>query len=183
MDDSAYALAALGEPAVPGLVTLLESPSDWVKINAAFALGEMGRRASAAASPLIDLLSHPAHPVVRIALDALGQIGAPEAQLLPELRRLLLTSNPDWQEPLYRQWTGENQVRVNAMSALLKLGWHSDDAIALAVAALDDPCGYVGGFGIEVLERAGTPHALKAALEFLKTHRWDSSLNKGVRTY
>lgn len=185
MDDAAYALAALGTPAVASLTALLDHPSEWVQINASFALGEMGKKARAALGALIGKLSHPSHAIVRTALDALGQIGADEAALLPELRRLLLTDHaePSWQEPLYRKWTGQNQVRVNALSALLKLGWHSDEAIALVIASLDDPCGYVGGFGIEILERSGKPDALAAALYYLKKHRWDSSLNKGIRTY
>jgi HEAT repeat protein len=183
MDDAAYALAAIGSPAVPNLIALLNHPSEWVQINAIFALGELGKRANAATDALIQKLTVPSHPVVRTALDALGQIGADEAALLPELRRLLLTSNPDWQEPLYRKWTGEDQVRINAISALLKLGWHSDDVISLVIASLNDPCGYVGGFGIEILERSGKPEALKAALHYLKAHRWDNTLGKGVRTY
>jgi HEAT repeat protein len=183
MDDAAYALAALGAPAVTALRGLLDHPSEWVQLNAIFALGELGRRASAASDALIGKLTSPSHPVVRTALDALGQLGADEAVLLPELRRLLLTSNPDWQEPLYRTWTGENQVRVNAICALLKLGWHSDEALDLVIASLNDPCGYVGGFGIEILERSGKPKALRAALHYLKAHRWDNTLGKGVRTY
>ncbi|MBB6052561.1 HEAT repeat domain-containing protein [Armatimonas rosea] len=183
MDDTAYALAALGTPALPGLLALLESPSEWVQMNAIFALGEQGRKARAAAPALLEKLSHPSHAIVRTALDALGQVGAEEAALLPELRRLLLTDNAVWQEPLYRTWTGENQVRVNAIMALLKLGWHSDAVIDLVIAALNDPCGYVGGFGLEILERSGKPEALRTALHYLKAHRWDNTLGKGVRTY
>ncbi len=185
MDDAAYALAALGTPAVASLTALLDHPSEWVQINASFALGEMGNKARAASDALIAKLRSTSHATVRTVLDALGQLGADEAALLPELRRLLLTDSaePSWQEPLYRKWTGQNQVRVNAISALLKLGWHSDEAIALVIASLNDPCGYVGGFGIEISERSGKPEALKAAMRYLKTHRWDSSLNRGIRTY
>jgi len=183
MDDAAYALAAVGAPAVPALLPLLEHPSEWVQINASFALGEQGKKAAVASPALIDKLTHSSHAVVRTALDALGQVGADEDALLPHLRRLLLTSNPAWQEPLYRTWTGENQVRVNAIMALLKLGWHSDAVIDLVIATLNDPCGYVGGFGVELLERSGKPRALQAALHYLKAHRWDNTLKKGVRTY
>lgn len=183
MDDAAYALAELGAPSVAGLLPLLNHPSEWVQLNAIFALGEQGSPARAAVPALIGKLRSNSHPIVRTALDALGQVGADEAALLPELRRLLTTSNPAWQEPLYRRWTGENQVRVNAMMAILKLGWTSDETVALVTEALDDPCGYVGGFGIEVLERSGQPEALRTALHYLKAHRWDSTLAKGVRTY
>lgn len=183
MDDAAYALGALGAPAIPALLPLLDHASEWVQLNTIFALGELGTKASAASGALIGKLSHPSHAVVRTALDALGQVGANEAALLPELRRLLLTDNPDWQTPLYRTWTGENQVRVNAVMALLKLGWHSDDTLALVIDSLNDPCGYVGGFGVEILERSGKPKALKAAFHYLKAHRWDNTLKRGIRTY
>ena len=183
MDDAAYALVALGAPAIPSLLSLLDHASEWVQLNAIFALGEMGKKASAASAALVSKLTHPSHAVVRTALDALGQVGADEATLLPALRHLLLTDNPSWQEPLYRTWTGENQVRVNAMMALLKLGWHSDETISLVIESLNDPCGYVGGFGVEILERSGKPEALKAALHYLKAHRWDNTLKKGIRTY
>ncbi|WP_395145157.1 HEAT repeat domain-containing protein, partial [Armatimonas sp.] len=119
MDDAAYALAALGTPAVASLTALLDHPSEWVQINASFALGEMGKKARAASDALIAKLRSTSHATVRTVLDALGQLGADEATLLPELRRLLLTDSaePSWQEPLYRKWTGQNQVRVNAISA------------------------------------------------------------------
>lgn len=183
MEDSAYALAAIGEPAVPALIGLLDHDSEWVRINALFALGEMGRAARSAAPQVLAALRDPSHCVVRTALDALGQIGAEIEQALPELRRLLTQSNPDWQEMQYRKWTGENQVRMNAMTALLRLGSDCPEAVALAAEALNDPCGYVGGFGIEYLLRNRTPAGLEAALTFLQTHRWDSSLNRGIRTY
>jgi hypothetical protein len=185
MEDATYALAAIGKPAVASLLPLLDHPSEWVQINTIFALGEMGKQAISASPALLNKLRHPSHPVVRTALDALGQVGADEKTLLPELRRLLLTDsdNPTWQTPLYRTWTGENQVRVNAMMALLKLGWHSEEVIDLVIASLNDPCGYVGGFGVEILERSGNTKALQAAIVYLKAHRWDSTLKKGIRTY
>ena len=41
MEDEAHALGAIGEPAVGALSSLLSSKSEWCRINAAFALGEM----------------------------------------------------------------------------------------------------------------------------------------------
>jgi hypothetical protein len=183
LEDSAYALAAIGAPAVPALIDLLNHDSEWVRINALFALGEMGAAARAARPHVLAALRSPSHRVVRTALDALGQIGGEIEPALPELRRLLTQSHPDWQEPLYRKWTGENQVRVNAMMALLRLGTASDEAIDLVAASLNDPCGYVGGFGVEFLLRNRTPAGLEAALDYLQTHRWDDTLNRGIRTY
>ena len=103
------------------------------------------------------------------------------------IARLLLTENPDWQKPLYRAWTGQDQVRTNAMMALLRLnpGLNpgTEEWIDLIIAALPDKCGYVGGFGVEILRRQNTPRALRAALDYLCAHRWDNTLKKGVRTF
>ena len=183
MENSAYALGALGAPAVPALIGLLDSYSEWVQINALFALGEIGSAAQSAYPAVLRKLRHPAHPVVRTALDALGQIGLLTEEALPELRRLLLTADPAWQVLQRRAWTGQDQVRINAMMALLRLKPSSEAWIELIIAALPDRCGYVGGFGIEILRRQNTPRALHAALDYLCTHRWDNTLKKGVRTF
>ena len=74
-------------------------------------------------------------------------------------------------------------MRVNAMMALLRLGWSSEQTIGVIAEALNDPCGYVTGFGVEALLRMGTPAAQKVALDSLYAHRWDNSLLRGVRTY
>jgi len=182
MENAAYALAALGEAAVPSLIALLEDPNDWVQINVLFALGEIGPRARSAASAVIARLQHASHPVVRTALDAVGQMQLGN-NALPEIRRLLSESNPDWQEPLYRKWTGEDQVRMNAMMALLRTPSPCRSIIYAAAQSLNYPCGYVGGFAVEILLRHPTPEGMRAAIDYLQTHRWDSCLNRGIRTY
>ncbi|HLJ56412.1 MAG TPA: HEAT repeat domain-containing protein [Chthonomonadaceae bacterium] len=182
MENAAYALAAMGAPAVPALVELLDAPSDWVQINALFALGEIGRSEAAAVPTVIRKLRSRSHAVVRTALDAIGQMQAAH-EALPEIRRLLFESDPVWQEPLYRRWTGENQVRFNAIMALLRVPAPSSAVIETAIAALDDPCGYVGGIGVEILLRHRTATGMDAAIAFLQAHRWDNSLNRGIRTY
>jgi HEAT repeat protein len=183
MENSAYALGALGAPAVPALIDLLGSPSEWVQINALFALGEIGSAAQVAYLPVLRKLRHPAHPVVRTALDALGQIGVLTDEALPDFRRLLLTDDPAWQTLIRRGWAGQDQVRTNAMMALLRLSPPSEAWTDLIIAALPGRCGYVGGFGVEILRRQNTPRALHAALDYLCAHRWDNTLKKGVRTF
>jgi hypothetical protein len=183
MENSAYALAAIGHAAVPALTALLSHANEWIQINALFALGEMGTQAQEAAPAIVAQLASPSHRVVRTALDALGQIGAPESIALPAIQRLLQTENPEWQKPLMRKWTAQNQVRTNAMQALLRLGWQSAETEQTLAAALNDPCGYVTGFGIECLVRSGTPTGLEAAIHSLRSHRWDETLQKGVRTF
>lgn len=187
MEDAAYALAAIGLPAVSKLTTLLNSNSEWVRINAAFALGEMGTRAFRTMPALIHLLQDDSHPVVRTVLDAIGQISIGAHMAVPEIKRLLAEPNdsfPDtWLAPQTRKWTGLGQVRLNAVMALLRLGSEANGVEEWLGEFLDDDCGYVGGFGIEFLMRCKTPAAQSATLEYLYRHRWDSTLRGGVRTF
>jgi hypothetical protein len=183
MESSAYALAAIGRAAVPALQSLLTHSNEWTQINALFALGEMGGQAANAVPAIVQTLDSPSHPVVRTALDALGQIGALESLTLAALRKLLCDDHPDWQTPLLRNWTAQDQVRTNAMQALLRLRWSSADTEQAIVEALRDPCGYVTGFGVECLLRTGRPSGVQAAIDSLRTHRWDETLQQGVRTF
>lgn len=183
MENSAYALAAIGHAAVPALTALLTHTNEWTRINAIFALGEMGNQAQEAAPAVVAQLDSPSHRVVRTALDALGQIGAPESLALPAIQRLLQTEHPDWQKLLLRKWTAQDQVRTNAMQALLRLAWQSEETEQTIAAALNDPCGYVTGFGVECLLRAGSRTGLEAAIQSLRSHRWDETLQNGVRTF
>lgn len=183
MEDAAYALVAIGTPAIPALLNLLDHESDWVRVNTIFALGEMGPRAAEAVPMLIHLLQSDSHAIVRTALDALGQIKIDATAALPEIHRLLTHSHPDWQAPQRRAWTVENQTRINAVMALLRLGEDGAEATPFLSEALDDDCGYVGGFGVEFLLRQQTPEATNAALRYLTRHRWDNTLRQGVRTY
>lgn len=183
MEDAAYALAALGQTAVPALLHLLQHESEWVQINAIFALGEMGARAAESVPALLEKLRSTAHPVVRTTLDALGQIRVGTRAALPDIHRLLTEENPDWKEPLSKAWSGQDQVRVNAMMALIRMGAEAADAEATVLAALDDSCGYLSGFGVEYLRRQGTPHSLPMLLNHLAAHRWDSTLQQGIHTF
>jgi len=187
MEDAAYTLAAIGMPAVTGLTNMLGSKSDWVRINAAFALGEIGTDACAAMPALVRLLRDDSHAVVRTALDAIGQIRIGACAALPEIERLLtapINSFPaDWVAPQRRKWTCLGQVRLNAVMALVRMGIEADRAEEWLPEVLDDECGYVGGFGIEYLLRRNTPSAQYAALQYLYRHRWDNSLRVGMRTF
>jgi HEAT repeat protein len=187
MEDAAYALAAIGVPAVAGLTGMLRSKSEWVRINAAFALGEIGPRASSAMPALIRLLKDESHPVVRTALDAIGQIGSGARAALPEIKRLLAAPNEtapeSWIAPQRRKWAGLGQVRLNAVMALLRMGCEADGAEDWLGEFLDDDCGYVGGFGVEFLLRRKTAVAKDTALDYLYRHRWDNTLRGGVRTF
>ena len=185
MEDATYALAARGDAAVPVLLELVDHDDSWVRINAAFALGEIG--ATSAVPRLAALLANPHQQVVRQALDALAAIGEGLAPALPAIERLLTRSNPDWQAAqVMRGWTGEDQVRLNAAFALLGAVSAGENPAAIepiAIAALGDKNGYVSAVAIDVLVRIGTPAAHAAALRFLAERCWDDTLIGGVKPF
>ena len=174
LDDAAYALSAVGTTAVPALLELLTEGDEWARLNAAFALGEMDRQALTAVPALISALDDPSHLVVRTAADALGAIGSPEAAA--PLGTLFRLRRPGWEEEAARSWSPRDQVRVNAATALARLGPGAAAAEADLVGAFDDPCGQVATYAVEALRRIGTPSALEAALGLLTAERWDPSI-------
>ena len=179
MDDAGHALGAMGAAAVPVLVDLLQDASEWARVNAAFALGEMDAAAGDAVPALAAALGDPSHFVVRTAADALGAIGAAEAAA--PLGALLHHERPGWDEPQIRGWCLRDQVRVNAATALARLGPGAAAAEADLIAALDDPCGQVTSFVLTALHRLGSPSAVDAALSMLSAQRWDPSLTGAHR--
>ena len=185
--DEAYALGAMGEVAVRPLLELLGHDDDWIKINAAFALGEIGAPAACAMPELAMLLEHKLPQVARASLDAMAFVGTNTGVALPSIRRLLTVNNPDWQEPSPRAgWTGENQARFNAMCALLNSDIPVEELDALLVSSLDDETGYVHAMALEALteRRDGEDRAgLRRALDYLMTHRWDHTLANDFRVY
>lgn len=174
LDDAAFALAAAGAAALPALQELLRGGDEWARLNAAFALGEMDRQAQAAVPALIAALDDPSHLVVRAAADALGAIGAPEAAA--PLGALFRVSRPGWEEEAMRGWTARDQVRVNAATALARLGRRAAAAEDDLRRALDDRCGQVAAYAVEALRRIGSSSALAAALGLLAAERWDPSI-------
>lgn len=173
-DDAAYALSAVGSAAVPALLDLLEGGDGWARLNSAFALGEMDRQALAAVPALIDALEDPSHLVVRTVTDALGAIGAPEAAA--PLGALFRLERPNWEEEEMRTWSVRDQVRVNAATALARLGPAASAAQDDLIQALDDRCGQVATYAVEALRRIGSPAALDAAISLLTAERWDPSI-------
>ena len=179
MDDAGHALGAMGTTALPVLVDLLQDASEWARVNAAFALGEMDAAAGDAVPALAAALGDPSHFVVRTAADALGAIGAAEAAA--PLGALLHQERPGWDEPQIRGWCLRDQVRVNAATALARLGSGAAAAEADLIAALDDPCGQVTSFVVTALRRLGSLSAADAALSMLSAQRWDPSLTGAHR--
>ena len=188
LQDEAYALGAMGEVAVAPLTELLEHDDPWIKINAAFALGEVGPPAASAMPQLAKLLDHELHQVGRASLDAMGCIGTNMHAALPAVRRVLTEGNPAWRQPMGSSGDrcGEMGARFNALYALLSSDVPMDEVDDVLVTCLDDGFGYVQAMALEGLtrpregeDRAGLLHAL----DYLKTHCWDHTLANGQRVF
>ena len=179
MEDAAQALTAIGSLAVEPLVQLLRSPSEWTRVNAAFALGEMDSHAEAAVPALVEALSDTSHRVVRTAIDALGNIAAsdPRHEWVDALGDMLEADHPSWHEEASRRWIPRDQVRTNAATVCARLGSAAHLLEARLFKALDDPCGHVGSFALNALQRLGTPTATQAAMDYLWSQRWDASID------
>ena len=177
MEPAAHALAAIGRPAIPALRDLLANGSEWTRINAAFALGEMDSAAAVAIPDLVARLKYPSHRLVRTVLESLGIIR--KNVFATDVSPFLSNGHRSWNKVLTRDWTARDQVRTNAAMACVRLGKAAEPAESALVEALDDPCGYVGAYAMYALQNVGTPSALAAVQDYLLSQRWDPSLREG----
>ena len=76
------ALQNLGEPAVPYLIDALAAPAAEIRLNAAYALGEIGTSLDTIIPALIDTLTDPEWNVRRLVVRALVRIGTPAVDSL-----------------------------------------------------------------------------------------------------
>ena len=181
-DDATYALAAQGAQAVEPLVDELQGCDDpWYAMNLMFALGEIGRDAASSTAEIAAELNHPLQQVVRTALDALGAIGANLDCTFDQVRRLLTEENSDWQDAqVMRGWSGQDQIRLNAVFMLLNAlneDCDREEVEDLFRISLGDRNGYVSAVASEGLIRLGTPTSHATALQFLHDRRWDETIS------
>ena len=177
MNPAAHGLAAIGKPAIPTLRDLLANGSEWTRINAAFALGEMDSAAAVAVLGLVACLGDRSHGLIRTVLESLGIIAKNVSA--NDVSQLLSNGHVSWNKVLVRDWTARDQVRTNAAMTCVRLGKSAKPAEAALVDALDDPCGYVGAYAMYALQNVGTPSAATAVQDYLLSQRWDPSLREG----
>ena len=184
--DEAYALGAMGEAALGTLRELIRHDDDWIKLNVAYALGEVGAPAACAVPDLAELLDHELHQMARVSLDAMAYIGTNIRAALPAIRKLLTVDNPTWTETDPKRWSGQIQARFNALCALLNSDIPVDEIDDLLVTCLDDENAYIHALALEALtqERNGEERpGLRRAVDYLMTHRWDHMLANGKRVF
>ena len=175
-EDAAIVLGAIGEPALDALAGLLDHEDPWVRINAAYALGEADAL-GVHADRVGELLDEPTSAVVRAALDALCSLTGFGPATVARLHRLLVEDTPGWAAPaMGAQWRIQDQIRYVAAWALTARASGEDPPPGLEAAlieALGDDTGYVPATACQGLERLGTTTALQAAVRYLHAYRWD----------
>lgn len=185
-EDAAIALGLIGSSSIDQLVVLLHDGDPWMRINVAYALGEIGNAISTEVADQVGtLLDDELHQVVRSAADALCWLPYGE-ETISRIKRLLVDSRDDWQESAMGEpklggtWSVENQVRYALAWALLARSNSSaggDVSVQLEDAmlgALPFESGYTPAVLCQGLEKIGTPRALKAAIRYLQPRRWDA---------
>jgi HEAT repeat protein len=81
------------EPAVPVLAEALKDEEEWVRVEAASALWEIGEASSAAIPSLYKALEDPSGRVRLYSAGALRMLGEDEQKLIPPLRVVLRSAN------------------------------------------------------------------------------------------
>ncbi len=161
---AAYGLAAVGAPAVETLCEALEHENDEVRHQATYALAQIGSAAEPAISVLMEHSKDNKVEVRRYIPEALGAIGAPAAPAVPTLIDMLANDE-------------DVQVRFESALALGQIGPASSDAVPELTVALHDKNRYVRDNSIHALKRIGTPEAESALFDYLLTARWCAITN------
>lgn len=182
-EDAAIALGAIGKPAMTSVRALLNHKDPWIRMNAVYAIGEMGFEVSKEiADEVGELLDDPLDCVVRVALDALCSLTNFGEKTVNKIVHLMTDTVEPWQyaamgEPkLGGHWTIQNQIRYVASWVLrarvLTPNCRSSVEAAL-IAALAENTGYTPAVACQALQILGTHSALNAAIEYLSVRRWD----------
>ncbi len=167
---SGFALAAIGAPAVAGLVELLEHEDWWVRSSAANTLLESGAPAAAAAPALCRALQDES-PEVRVhAATALGTIRPPADTVASTLIDGL------------KQKAGSgkqfHRARVAMAGALARNLPNADIALPAFTDALQDEQRIVRYYAVVGLDRLATPEARRTLDGFFADHpneRYDAA--------
>ena len=116
------ALQNLGEPAVPYLIDALKAESMEIRLNAAYALGEIGTPLDIILPALISTLTDPEWNVRRLVVRALVTIGTPALDSLiqvlnsddPDLRRMATRALSDIGTPQARRAIAEAKRQISS---------------------------------------------------------------------
>ena len=188
--EAAYALAAAGEVAVPGLIDVLAAEDEATRRNAVYALAAVG---TAAVPALADTLAAGTPASRAMAAEALGEMGLQAEAAVPELGAALRDADPELRKsaayalgslgssardavPALIDAVGDADewVRRNASLTLARLGPDAEEAVAPLVKLLSDESRYVQANAANAMARIGSADSLAALISYLSTARWCS---------
>ena len=194
--NAAYALGAIGTPALAPLLELLATDAAFYDFDpvthvsiAAHSLGAVG---GAAVEALAERLTADGEHTRSWVAYALGEIGRPAAGALPRLLEAARDASPNVrrhalsaigivatpgdgiEEALLGRLASEpdSELRQYVLQALFRIGPTSAAGVPALAAALGDDDGYVGAYAAEQLFRTGTPEAFAALVPYLRGQRW-----------
>ncbi|MBP73337.1 MAG: hypothetical protein CMQ18_02015 [Gammaproteobacteria bacterium] len=187
-EDSAIALSAIGKPAVAALLGLLEHTDPWIRINAAYALGDAGPVVVGEhVSQMARLLDDPEPSVIRVTLDAHAALGAFDEHAIERMRHFLSGTVPQWGANVETEPRLSMMGQMRYLSAIALLSWLSHSAAQLPhlvpqaeaalLESLQDENGYPALIACSALERSDSVHCLRAAIKYLRGRSWDSAQN------
>ena len=187
-EDSAIALSAIGKPAVAALLGLLEHTDPWIRINAAYALGDAGPVVVGEhVSQMARLLDDPEPSVIRVTLDAFAALGAFDEHAIERMRHFLSGTVPQWGADVETEPRLRMMGQMRYLSAIALLSWLSHSAAQLPhlvpqaeaalLESLQDENGYPALIACSALERSDSVHCLRAAIKYLRGRSWDSAQN------
>lgn len=163
---ASYALTVIGRPAVPELVTLAGEDNESVRALAVETLGDMGLVAQDAVPALIHALEDESDQVRRRAALALGTTGQWTSAAVPALIRTLHVND-------------DELIRRNTSLSLARIGKLGRDYVEGLQEILQDENRYVRAKMAFALQRIDTPESQDALLDFLWTSRWCHTTSNG----
>ncbi|MCJ8328557.1 MAG: HEAT repeat domain-containing protein [Lentisphaeria bacterium] len=164
MEDAGLALSALGEPAVPALIELLEenTASEWAQINAAFALGDIGKPAAKSLPTLVSLLSRSPH-IAEAALDAMGTIEGDLGPVLDPVADMMNDRDID---------DDRKAAPLKAAMMLARVGQGAEAVEEKLLQAMTSHSYHIRYSAAHALNRIGSEAANKAVYDFLLYSSW-----------
>ena len=158
---ASYALSAIGESAVEGLLKVLETAAEPERNLVVQTLSDMGPRAQEAIPALSRAVRDESAFVRAQAVLGLGQVSQ-GAQATGYVIPALIGALED----------GEESVRKNSALAIAQLSEEAENAVPALSKVLSDTNRYVIGNAVEALARIGTDESHSVLFKHLQTARW-----------